>query len=347
MKPPKISIVVPVYNVEKYIHRCMNSLLAQTLNDIEIILIDDGSPDGCPQICDDYAKQDSRVKVIHKKNGGLGYARNSGITAATGSYIAFVDSDDYVHEKMYETLYNNACEKNYDVVYCGLRREIANGIYINRACVTAPASFIGKNEVINVMLDFIASAPNVAEERKYEMSVWHSIYKNDIIQQHQLSFYSEREYASEDLPFQVDFLKHAHSVLFIPDIFYTYCFNEGSLTTTFSNEKYPRFKKLYQLLQRQAKDYDKDCLRVNRFFIGYARSHIFNIVAAQISAKEKFNLIAEICEDAIWDKIGSEYSDSYLKSYQRMIYNATRKKQITKLYLLSKLINTGKKILKK
>ena len=98
---PKVSIIVPVYNVEKYLVRCMESLLNQTLKEIEIILVDDGSPDNCPQMCDEYARRDSRVKVIHKSNAGLGYARNSGLDVAVGEYIAFVDSDDYVDTSMY------------------------------------------------------------------------------------------------------------------------------------------------------------------------------------------------------------------------------------------------------
>ena len=102
----QISIIVPIYNVEKYLDRCIQSLLHQTLKDIEIILVDDGSPDRCSQMCDEYAKIDSRIKVIHKKNAGLGYARNSGIEIASGEYIAFVDSDDYVDVKTYESYYN-------------------------------------------------------------------------------------------------------------------------------------------------------------------------------------------------------------------------------------------------
>ena len=94
MKQPKVSVVVPIYNVEPYLVMCLESLLNQTLKEIEIILVDDGSPDNCPQICDEYAQRDSRIKVIHKKNAGLGMARNSGIEIATGKYIAFLDSDD-------------------------------------------------------------------------------------------------------------------------------------------------------------------------------------------------------------------------------------------------------------
>ena len=115
----KVSVIVPVYNVEKYLDRCMQSLLNQTLKDIEIIMVDDGSPDNCPKMCDDYAKQDSRVKVIHKKNAGLGLARNSGLEVATGEYVAFVDSDDFTDVDAYRSLYENAQKRNADVVYAG------------------------------------------------------------------------------------------------------------------------------------------------------------------------------------------------------------------------------------
>lgn len=105
----EISVIVPVYKVEPYLRRCVDSILAQTFTDIEVILVDDGSPDGCPAICDEYARQDSRVKVIHQQNGGLSAARNSGInyvySHSTSSYIGFIDSDDWIHPQMYEVLF--------------------------------------------------------------------------------------------------------------------------------------------------------------------------------------------------------------------------------------------------
>ena len=116
----RISIIVPVYKVEGYLHECVNSILAQTYKNIEIILIDDGSPDSCPVICDRYAKQDSRVKVIHQSNGGLSDARNSGIRAATGDYVAFIDSDDYVADDFIEKIYRCAVDTGADIVCCGM-----------------------------------------------------------------------------------------------------------------------------------------------------------------------------------------------------------------------------------
>ena len=100
----KVSVIVPVYNVENYLEECVNSILNQTYENLEIILVDDGSTDNCPQICDDWAKKDKRIKVIHKANGGVSSARNVGLDNATGEYIGFVDSDDYIDITMYEKM---------------------------------------------------------------------------------------------------------------------------------------------------------------------------------------------------------------------------------------------------
>lgn len=116
---PEISIIVPVYNVEKYIHRCIDSILAQTFTDFELILVNDGSPDQCGKICDRYAENDTRIKVIHKKNGGLSDARNFGLEIAQGDFIGFVDSDDYIEKDMYEKLIKACKDSNLKLAMCG------------------------------------------------------------------------------------------------------------------------------------------------------------------------------------------------------------------------------------
>lgn len=115
---PKISIIVPIYKVQKYLHKCINSILSQSFKDFELILVNDGSPDNCGEICEYYAKEDSRVKVIHKENGGLSSARNLGIDHAQSDYIAFVDSDDYIHNEMYKILYSVAIKHSSTLVIC-------------------------------------------------------------------------------------------------------------------------------------------------------------------------------------------------------------------------------------
>jgi glycosyltransferase involved in cell wall biosynthesis len=115
---PEISIIVPIYKVEPYLKRCVDSILGQTFSNFELILVDDGSPDNCGKICDEYLQKDSRVKVIHKVNGGLSSARNAGLDLANGKYVGFVDSDDYIHQKMFQVLHENAEKYTANVVIC-------------------------------------------------------------------------------------------------------------------------------------------------------------------------------------------------------------------------------------
>ena len=118
---PELSIIVPVYKVEKYLPRCIDSILAQTFGDFELILIDDGSPDGCGRICDEYARKDKRIVVIHQKNMGVSAARNAGLDIARGRYIGFVDSDDWIEPQMYEVMMDAIRENGADMAVCGVR----------------------------------------------------------------------------------------------------------------------------------------------------------------------------------------------------------------------------------
>ena len=148
---PKISIIVPVYNVEKYLEKCVRSILAQTFTDFELILVDDGSPDSSGAMCDQFAEQDQRVKVIHKENGGLSDARNAGIELATGEYLGFVDSDDYIADDMYETLYNQIVTYEAELATVGMI-----DVYENRESRLTDKKeikILSQNEAIQAVLD--------------------------------------------------------------------------------------------------------------------------------------------------------------------------------------------------
>lgn len=127
---PKISCIVPVYNVEKYLRRCLDSILAQTFKDFELILIDDGSPDECPAICDEYVKKDVRVKVVHKENGGLPTARKTGFDCVRGDYVVFIDSDDWIENFYLEDMYNSAINNGSDFVFCALTKHHKNKMLV-------------------------------------------------------------------------------------------------------------------------------------------------------------------------------------------------------------------------
>ncbi|MEJ5054247.1 glycosyltransferase [Sphingobacterium sp. MYb382] len=339
-----VSIIVPIYNVEKYLDRCLSSLVGQTLKEIEIILVNDGSPDNCYDLCEGYKKKDSRIKVIHKENAGLGLARNSGISLAKGEYIAFVDSDDYVDLNMYKTLHEFSRKNNSDVVFCGFSRELIGGKHFHISECVEPVFHEGHEAVQKVMLDFIACKPHESSERKYAMSVWHSIYKREVIEQHQLRFVSEREYGSEDIPFQVDFMKKASKVTFIPDVFYFYLLNGSSLTKTFSQHKYERYKKLYFLLKEKNKEIDEKNHRASRFFIGYVRSHILDIIKSNHTKEEKLSFIEEICNDTIWKDISLQYGVDYLPFYQAKVYKMLLEKKSHKIYMFCQFVVFLKKV---
>lgn len=339
MKYPKVSIILPIYNVEKYLDRCMDSLLNQTLKDIEIIMVDDGSPDNCPQMCDEYAKKDNRVKVVHKKNAGLGFARNSGLDVAKGEYIAFVDSDDYVGLNMYKTLYDRAEADKCDAVFCGFRTELKQNKWVYSDEVDADKLWRGK-DVQLFMLDMIASGAGVKAERLYQMSVWHSIYKRSIIEDNHLRFVSEREVASEDIPFQVDYLSKANTVAYIKEMYYSYCLNGTSLTATLKPEKYARYKQLRACLLTKSSDAEY-VSRVNRLFIGYTRTHLYDIINS--AWKNKVAMMKDIQTDKVWKEINQSYSPVNLPFISKSIYKFLLLPSASLLFVWMCLMNFARK----
>lgn len=159
---PLISIIVPVYNVEKYLSRCIDSILSQTFFDFEILLIDDGSTDGSPIICDKYSNKDSRVRVFHKKNGGVSSARNLGLEYALGEWITFVDSDDWIDNNMYTLLYEEAISSNADIVLCDFYVYYSkNRIELNKAISTD----CSKNDIIRKYILSFTSLCNMLVHR--------------------------------------------------------------------------------------------------------------------------------------------------------------------------------------
>lgn len=145
LKEELVSVIVPVYKVEKYLSKCIESIINQTYKSLEIILIDDGSPDNCGNICDEYAKKDNRIRVIHKQNGGLSDARNAGIVASSGEYLMFIDSDDYIHPEMILKLYKRLIKDGSDMALCGFSYVDENGEGIDKMNQKSPI----KDEVLN------------------------------------------------------------------------------------------------------------------------------------------------------------------------------------------------------
>ncbi len=167
-KNPLISIIVPIYNVEKYIRQCIENIRCQTYKDLEIILVDDGSPDNCGKICDEYAKLDDRVIVIHKENGGLSSARNAGIDIATGDYLGFVDGDDWIKSDMYESMLKNILNNEADISVCGF--------YLSFVNLNIPN--YNKKELL--LLTPEQAIKECLNGIKFNVSAWDKLYKKSI-----------------------------------------------------------------------------------------------------------------------------------------------------------------------
>ena len=215
----KFSIIVPVYNVENELNRCIDSILIQSEEDFELILIDDGSIDNSGIICDIYEKKDARVKVIHKENGGVSSARNVGLDNAKGEYIVFVDSDDYVTNNYLEKLYN----PDVGMVSCGIKY-----IQIDKSC------FILDNKVEGVF-DIGKEIINKMIESKNIYSVYSKMYHNEIIQKNNIRF-MEHISLGEDTIFLINYIKNIDSIEVKKDIVYNYIKYERQTLSTF-NEK--------------------------------------------------------------------------------------------------------------
>ena len=165
-----ISVIVPVYKVEPYLDKCISSIANQTYRNLEIILVDDGSPDNCPAMCDAWAEKDSRIRVIHKPNGGLSDARNAGMAVATGGLMAFVDSDDWIAPDMYEHLYQRLAQDNSDIAACGVQMVWEDGTS-SRMLTKEGNCVLNQEETMRAII----------EESWLKQPVWYKIYKTELV----------------------------------------------------------------------------------------------------------------------------------------------------------------------
>ena len=245
-----ISVIVPIYNVEKYLRQCLDSILAQTYKELEVIMVDDGSPDNCGAICDEYAAKYGNFIAVHKENAGLGMARNTGLEYVTGEYVMFLDSDDYIDPDLIETLYKTVVKRNVDMCKSGCRRVKDNG-YIFATKSYKDEFFVGKDVLEKLMPRFIGSLPD--KKDSYEVSVWASLYKTDIVKKYNILFPSERnpETTSEDIFFNIDYMRHAKRACVVSSIGYNYRANMGTLSKKYNSNAAEVYFLFYKNLEKK------------------------------------------------------------------------------------------------
>lgn len=346
MPKPKVSIIIPVYNVEKYIERCVNSLKQQTLTDIEIILVDDSSTDSSLKICKSLAKEDHRIKVITKVNEGAGYARNAALKIAKGEYIGFVDSDDYVEKDMFSTLYKKAEEYGADLVMSGVKFVDGNMFSEQGDCVQKnyfenDTHFETEEELKKLRMGIIGATPDDADDSKYGMSIWKNLFRHEIIKENNLKFESEREMLSEDALFMVDFIACIKKATGIKNAFYNYCRNGDSISKSYKKD---RFQKSLVFVKEVEKRFCKDIeeneyrIYIDRFWQAMCRvlcsQEIMHAKDNGIKYAELKARLKVVCTHELTVKTLGSYPLSKLPLKQRVFAYAMK----YRLYFLLKLL---------
>ena len=267
-----VSIIVPIYKVENYIERCLNSLIEQTFQDIEIICVDDGSPDKSGKIAEQYAVQDKRIKVIHKKNAGLGMARNTGIEIATGKFVAFVDSDDYLEKTMIQAVVDAAIQVNADTVIGGYSRNLNGKIQVVENPISGKV-FYKETITRDVLAKMVG--PSSEKNDSINMAAWRVLYSFDIIKKNNLRYPSERKFISEDIIFDIKYYSKAECVCGVDNPGYIYCQNAESLTEKYNPERYEKGEILFhekcRLLEENGILNDDIRRRAEESFLNYSR----------------------------------------------------------------------------
>lgn len=319
-----ISVIVPVYNVEKYLDYCVGSIINQTYKNLEIILVDDGSSDNCPVMCDIWAKKDVRIKVVHKKNGGLSEARNVGLSIATGNFIAFVDSDDWIDLRYIEYLYNAIRHTKAEIVACNMRK-----VYKEPENMSTEEDM--PEEEIATPEEAIC---DILNNCRFRAVVWNKLYQHEIIkdEKFEIGCFHEDEF------FSYRIIDKAQKLAYIDIPLYNYRQREGSIMSSFSLhhlDVLDAYIGRIELLEQKypdlvARDKLNFCITCVNFYI--------DIYNSEKAIKKKSKLRIQACRKKI------QFSREELLSYswREKIYILISGKGFTKLAYLLKIFRRVK-----
>ncbi|WP_442594306.1 glycosyltransferase family 2 protein [Neobacillus sp. D3-1R] len=289
---PKISVVVPVYNVENYLRRCIDSILKQSFQDFEIILINDGSLDNSGKICDEYSQKDTRIKVIHKKNARVSAARNDGIKLARGKYVSFIDSDDWIESDMYKEMINKAEKLDLDLIMCDFKKKSTD--FEDKRTQPIRAGYYSKSDIRNelfkclIMFEDIQLPPTISN--------WVCLYKLELLKTHQL-YYDEEIHYCEDSLFGSKVMYHAGSFYYLKNHhYYNYFYNPNSTTNTYNEKKWNSYLKINERLINffgKSTEYDfSRQIKINMLF--FTLNALSQIKYSHIDAVERLNMTRKI-----------------------------------------------------
>ena len=341
----KYSIVVSIYNIEKYISKCIESIINQTYSNLELILVDDGSKDSSSSICDSYALKDNRIKVIHKTNAGLGMARNTGLENATGDYILFIDGDDFIELNLLETVNKYLTNKKYDIVSYD-----STDYYSDERIVSIDT----KNEVReykdNEILDYVL--PHMMYDLKgtsrFHSCAWNKVYNLELLRSINFKFVSERQYISEDFYSNLLLYKYVKSFLALPNKLYYYRKNNTtSLTSTYRLDRLEKNNYQYFESIKLAKEYGYNDLIINNIGFQYFNNMLgtFEMIlnCTSLNKKEKKTNIYNIIKDKDFNFIVNQLKLSEEPFYKKTLIYCLKHKLCKLSYFMLNTKNNLKR----
>ncbi len=339
MKNGLVTVVLPIYNVELYLDKCIQSVVDQTYSNLEILLIDDGSPDNCPKICDEWALKDDRIRVIHKQNEGLGMARNTGIENATGEYICFFDSDDYIAPETIENTYSLAANENAEIVVFGFCNvDFQDQVFSQFVpFVEDKAVYAGQDVLAEFFPDYISSNPYRKEPCRFYMSPCMMLYSTEMISRSGWRFVSEREIISEDIYSLLSLFQYVNKVAVLPEALYYYRVNNASLSRSYRPDRYLRIKHFYleclKLCERLGYD-DEIAHRVSKHYLGFTIAAMKQECAVSASFIAAWQSVKRIAGDDVLHQVLKKNKKDVVDVQKRILFFTIR----NKLYFLSTLL---------
>lgn len=343
-----VSVVIPIYNVERYLDCCITSVVQQTYRNLEILLINDGSPDKCPAMCDAWAARDSRIRVIHKQNAGLGMARNTGIEHATGEYICFFDSDDYISPETIEKALALAQREQADVVIFGITNVDIEGNPISTLIPQTEKPVFTSPEVQQVLLpDMLDSGLASQKNKGLHFSSCGCLYAMQLIQKLNWRFVSERENISEDTFSLILLYRYIERAAILPEPFYHYRTNSSSLTRSYRVDRFEKCKLFYRDTTRLALDLGYDEVvqqRISGLFCSFIISVLKQSVFSDLPPRKQLAQIRRIIRDATVQSALRQLTQHYTSKPKTLLYALMRWKCSPLVWLLVriKLSRNGK-----
>lgn len=338
---PKVSIIVPVYNVEEYLPQCYNSVLSQDLTDYEVIFIDDESPDGCPELLDAWVAKDSRVKVLHKQNGGVSRARNDGIAAAQGDYLFFMDPDDWLTDDALSALLDRAMETGADMVMSDHYVSSKNGdayisMFSNEFATTDPA------EIDAIQCAVMNMGPARYSTKSFSIKAgsaapWHHLFKADLIKGNDLEFDASLNGLFDDGLFTLEALERANKVAYLAQPTYYYRIVDSSLTQGYNPALKDKFPVVFDALSRFAsssKNEDlSEAMNIRVYaYLNKAVDGIFLNPKNPEPEKERYGAFCDMAKSAPYDTAIKDMKIEHLGKRRSRILARLLKFKLYRLY---------------